>query len=118
MYKFKEGEIYKCVKSTNENIFKVGNYYQVSTDYFKRPCLYGDNGGTFTELFFNNIGGKWVKIEKVENFKRDESLTIEVDTLLNMLAVNEYSVNELKAYLKGYKDGKNECVHNYIQQNK
>lgn len=106
MYKFKDGEVYECVKSIDGDIFKVGNYYPVCKNYLGDNCIFSNKDSSFTDTFLNRQDYKWFQFKKVEKVKRDEVSTIEVDKLLSMIVLNGYTTSEVKAYLKGYKEGK------------
>ena len=55
MYNFKTGEVYRCVSSTNEDRFVVGNLYpviDVVTDTHDRYII-SENGVSYTDTYFN-----------------------------------------------------------------
>jgi len=66
MYKFKEGEIYKCVRSLDEYVFKVDKHYPVRINSSNKPCLYSEDEDSFTDFCLNRFTDYWFKFEKVE----------------------------------------------------
>lgn len=116
MYNFKTGEVYRCVSSTNEDRFVVGNLYpviDVVTDTHER-YISSENGVSYTDTYFNeymnngnsNLAQYEFEQVKVEYPKADpKPVTIDVATLLELLVIKKYTATELVIYLKGYEKG-------------
>ena len=116
MYNFKTGEVYICVKSTNENVFKTGKLYPVLDLPFDLEEVYieSEDGMRYTDTYLNGYfhnkptsKHKYeFKLVELEEPKPDpKPVTIDVATLLELLVIKKYTATELVIYLKGYEKG-------------
>lgn len=113
MYNFKIGEVYRCVSSTNEDRFIVGNLYPVIDVVLQSHDGYisSENGVNYTDAYFNeymkngNSNLAKYEFELVKPKPDPKPVTIDVATLLELLVIKKYTATELVIYLKGYEKG-------------
>lgn len=116
MYNFKTGEVYICVKSTHEDVFKTGKLYPVidSLCDIEEVYIESEKGMRYTDTYLNGYfhnepNSKHhyeFKLVEIEEPKPDpKPVTIDVATLLELLVIKKYTATELVSYLKGYEKG-------------
>lgn len=116
MYNFQTGEVYRCVKSTHEEVFKTGKLYPVIDLVFDLEEVYieAENGMRYTDTYLNGYfhnkpngkhNYKFELVKPKQEAPQPKPVTIDVATLLELLVIKNYTATELVIYLKGYEKG-------------
>lgn len=105
--KFKEGQVYRCIKSDVKDVFTVGELYPVTKTLEGELVIHSDGGTGHTDKFLNTVTIVEFELEgdKSDSTSKLKPVFINVENLMEHIILNKLEVNEILSYLDGYVEG-------------